>query len=186
VPRDECAEQCEHNYQGQSEEWAGTCPRLGPRLSLALSRGGAAGRGGRRRAAVPASRRPVDARRYAVSSPAGLAIPVTPGQLGSPLTADPPGSPAIALPRGRSQDSYLAPRPAPEPGRRISACCSVADSAWWGHSPLPMVEVSRAGQPEGIRQVRAVAAITWPGETVAAPRRRWGGRESRCTPTTPH
>ena len=35
---------------------AGVCPRLGRRLSLALSRGGAAGRGGRRRAAVPAGR----------------------------------------------------------------------------------------------------------------------------------
>jgi hypothetical protein len=43
----------------------GVCPRPGRRLSLALSRVGAAGRGGRRRATVPASRRPVVARRHA-------------------------------------------------------------------------------------------------------------------------
>ena len=59
--------ECERDHQGQglSGEWAGVRPRPGRRLSLALSRGGAAGRGGRRRAAVPASRRPVVARRHA-------------------------------------------------------------------------------------------------------------------------
>ena len=50
--------ECERDHQGQrlSGEWAGVCPHPRRRLSLALSRGGAAGRGGRRRAAVPASR----------------------------------------------------------------------------------------------------------------------------------
>jgi hypothetical protein len=42
-------------------------PRPWRRQGRALSRADAAGRGGRRRAAVPASRGPVVARRYAVS-----------------------------------------------------------------------------------------------------------------------
>jgi hypothetical protein len=56
-----------HDRQGQglSGEWAGDGPRPWRRLSRALSRGGADGHGGRRRAAGPASRRPVAARRYA-------------------------------------------------------------------------------------------------------------------------
>jgi hypothetical protein len=73
--------ECEHDHQGQdlSGEWAGIRPRPGRRLSLALSRGGTAGRGGRRRVAVPASRRPVVARRYASlrhrASPIGAGAP---------------------------------------------------------------------------------------------------------------
>jgi hypothetical protein len=43
----------------------GDCPRPWRRLSLALSRAGAAGRGGRRWAAVPTLRKPMVARRHA-------------------------------------------------------------------------------------------------------------------------
>jgi len=67
ITGDESVRECELGHQGQGlcGKWAGEGPRPGRRLSLALSRGGTAGRGGRRRAAVPASRRPVAAHRHA-------------------------------------------------------------------------------------------------------------------------
>ena len=50
---------CERDHQSQGFSGNGRgLSRPGRRLSLALSRGGASGRGGRRPAAVPASRRP--------------------------------------------------------------------------------------------------------------------------------
>jgi hypothetical protein len=54
-----------------SAENGGVCRRPGRRLSLALSRGGAAGRGGRRPAAVPA---PAGGWLLAVTRVSGTAI----------------------------------------------------------------------------------------------------------------
>jgi len=64
--------ECERDHLGQglSGEWAGSVRTLGVGWASPSRAGGAAGRGGRRRAAVPASRRPMVARRYAVSGTA--------------------------------------------------------------------------------------------------------------------
>ena len=103
--------------------------------------------------------------------------PRHPKPAGQPLTADRRGALSSHCRAAAARICIWGPRPAPEPGRRISVGCSVSGSAWWGHSPLPIVEVSRAGQPEGIPVIANDATLTnWPPPKTAA----WSRQRAQC------